>query len=64
MGTCESCGREGEETVAVRRVYLVPPDPTAGSPEELEAAAEPRAVDPPEQWCASCREHYPHQPVG
>ncbi|MFI5043657.1 MAG: hypothetical protein ACHQDC_02590 [Acidimicrobiales bacterium] len=61
-GTCESCGREDEETIRVRRVYLVPPegdstDPT--NPTDLK----PRIEDGSEEWCPSCREQYPNAPV-
>jgi thymidine kinase len=51
-GTCESCGRDGEELVLVRRAYVTPE--TWDTPERVETAGE-------ERWCAVCRSHYPHQ---
>lgn len=61
MGTCDSCGRENEETVTVRRVYLILPEGAAqGDPDTLHERAEPRPQDESEQWCASCRDHFPH----
>ena len=61
MGTCDSCGRENEETVAVRRVYLILPEGTPpGDPDTLQERAEPRPEDESERWCASCRDHFPH----
>jgi hypothetical protein len=50
---CESCGRDDEVVVAVRRVYLTLAD--WDREEHVEIVAEP------ELWCAVCREHYPHQ---
>jgi hypothetical protein len=53
VGTCESCGRDNEQTVAVRRVYLTPA--SWDHEEHVEVVAVPEA------WCEVCREHYPHQ---
>lgn len=52
---CDSCGRDDEVVVAVRRVYLTLAD--WDREEKVEVVAEP------EQWCLVCREHYPHQLV-
>jgi hypothetical protein len=53
-GTCESCGREDEPLVHVRRYYVTP-----------EAWDTPGKVEPAgtEWWCFSCRTHYPHEPI-
>jgi hypothetical protein len=65
MGTCDSCGREDEETELVRRVYLVVPDEGTGDPMTLEERAQAVPVDEDERWCASCRETFPHgRPAG
>ncbi len=52
IGVCESCGREDEETVRVRRYYVTP-----------EAWDTPGRVEPgdEEHWCFVCRTHYPHE---
>ena len=51
-GTCESCGREHEEVVLVRRLYVTPEAwDTAG---RVDLGGE-------ELWCFVCRTHYPHQ---
>jgi len=64
MGTCGSCGRDGEATVTVRRVYLVPTAADPGDPTSPDERAEPVIVDGDEEWCASCRDHFPHVVVG
>jgi len=51
-GTCESCGREDEEIVLVRRLYVTPE--AWDTPEKVEAGGE-------ERWCFVCRTHYPHE---
>ncbi len=53
--TCGSCGRDDEELIEVRRVYLVADDDT---PQRGEPAVVPDEI---ELWCASCRATYPHQ---
>jgi hypothetical protein len=67
MGTCESCGREGEATVKVQRIYLVPAGeggPAGASPAALESAALESGMTPVagdiERWCASCCGTFPH----
>ena len=52
---CDSCGRDDEVVVAVRRVYLTLAD--WDREEKVEIVAES------ERWCTVCREHYPHQPL-
>jgi thymidine kinase len=50
-GTCESCGRDGEDVVRVTRLYVTPESwDTAGKVE----------VGDEEWWCFVCRTHYPH----
>jgi hypothetical protein len=52
-GTCESCGRDGEELHAVRRVYVTPADwDTPGSS---------RTLADVEHWCFACCTQYPHE---
>ena len=53
-GVCESCGRDDEVVVLVRRVYLTPE--SWDTPERVEVAGE-------ERWCFVCRTHYPHEVV-
>lgn len=60
MSTCTSCGRDDEDTVAVRRVYLVLPDGAPTDPGSIEELAEATVVDEDEDWCATCRDQYPH----
>lgn len=52
---CESCGRDDDELLLVRRVYVVP--------EEWDRPASHRVVEPPELWCFSCASQYPCEPV-
>jgi hypothetical protein len=49
---CESCGRDDEDVVVVRRLYVTP-----------EAWDTPGKVEPgdEEKWCFVCRTHYPHE---
>jgi hypothetical protein len=51
--TCDSCGREETELVAVHRVYVVP--------ESWDTPGSEKTLAEVEQWCFSCRTHYPHQ---
>jgi len=46
--------------VAVRRVYLVLPDGAPTDPGSIEELAEATVVDEDEDWCATCRDQYPH----
>ena len=52
---CDSCGRDDEEVVSVRRVYV--------TPETWDTEGKVDIVDEVEQWCFACRTHYPHQEV-
>ena len=54
-GTCDSCGRDGEEVEPVRRTYVVP--------EAWDTQGSETTLDEVEQWCFPCRTHYPHQPA-
>ncbi len=63
MATCTSCGRDGEDTVTVHRVYLVLPEGAAVDPRTLQDTAEPVVDDDLEQWCATCCDQFPHVPV-
>lgn len=52
-GTCDSCGAEADDLVAVHRHYVTP-----------EAWDQPGKVDvvaQVERWCMPCRTHYPHE---
>jgi hypothetical protein len=60
MATCTSCGRTDEDTVPVRRVYLVLPDGAPTDPQSIEELAETQVVDEDEAWCATCCDQYPH----
>ena len=53
--SCESCGRDDEPTILVRRLYVTP-----------EAWDTPRSVQvgDEERWCEVCRIHYPHEELG
>jgi len=55
-GRCDSCGRDDEVVVALRRVYLTLAD--WDTEEKVEVVAEV------ERWCEVCRDHYPHQLLG
>ena len=59
MPTCTSCGR-AEDTVAVRRVYLVLPDGAATDLLSSEELGEPTVLDEDEDWCATCCDQFPH----
>ena len=52
---CESCGRDDEPLVLVRRLYITPE--SWDTPGRVEVADE-------EWWCFVCRTHYPHQVPG
>ena len=50
-GTCESCGRDEDDLLLVRRLYVTPEAwDTPGKVEEGDL----------EQWCFVCRTHYSH----
>lgn len=51
-GTCDSCGREDEELVAVHRRYV--------TPETWDTPAAERTLAEVERWCFACLTHYPH----
>jgi hypothetical protein len=51
-GVCDSCGRDDEPVVLVRRLYVTPESwDTPGRVDEGER----------ERWCFVCRTHYPHR---
>ena len=52
VGVCESCGRDDDEVVLVRRLYVTPE--AWDSPGKVE-------VGDDERWCYVCRTHYPHE---
>ena len=51
-GLCESCGRDDEDVVLVRRLYV--------TPESWDTPGQVTEGDE-ERWCFVCRTHYPHQ---
>jgi len=51
--TCDSCGAEGDELVAVRRHYV--------TPEAWDTPGRIDVVPDVERWCFPCRTHYPHE---
>ncbi len=53
VGHCDSCGRDDEVVVPLRRVYLTLAD--WDQEERVDVVAEV------ERWCEVCRDHYPHQ---
>jgi len=53
--SCNSCGRDDEELVAVHRVYV--------TPEAWDAPGRADVQDEVERWCFSCRSQYPHEDV-
>lgn len=59
VGTCQSCGRDGEHVVAVQRVYLVVDLPGSAEP-GTPPGEEVHVVDEVEYWCATCEETFPH----
>ncbi len=60
VATCTSCGRDGEETERVHRVYLVLPEGATADAAALEDVAEATVLDEVEDWCATCRDQFPH----
>jgi hypothetical protein len=56
LGTCESCGRDGEALVAVHRMYV--------TPEAWDTPAREQVLDDVEHWCVACLTHYPHRSAG
>ncbi len=55
IGSCESCGDDGEPLTEVRRVYVTP------ASWETEGKVEPAAGT--ERWCEVCLSHYAHQSI-
>jgi len=53
--TCESCGAEADDVVAVHRAYV--------TPEAWDTEAKVDVVPEVERWCFPCRTHYPHEVV-
>jgi hypothetical protein len=51
IGLCESCGRDDEDVLLVRRLYITPE--AWDTPGKVEEGGE-------ERWCFVCRTHYPH----
>jgi hypothetical protein len=56
VADCENCGRDDDELVVVRRVYVFLA--TDDTPERVQV------VDEPERWCVSCVSQYPCEPAG
>ncbi len=56
IGTCESCGADGEELAAVHRMYV--------TPEAWDTPGSSRTLDEVERWCLVCLTHYPHEAAG
>lgn len=52
---CESCAREDDDLVVVRRTYVVP--------ESWDAEGSSTTLPDGELWCFSCRSVYPHEVV-
>jgi hypothetical protein len=52
---CESCGREDDDLVAVRRIYV--------TPESWDTPGSSKTMPDVEVWCFPCRTMYPHEPV-
>ena len=50
---CESCAREDDELVAVRRMYV--------TPESWDTTRSEQTMPDVELWCFSCRSMYPHE---
>ncbi|HEX2038436.1 MAG TPA: hypothetical protein VHF47_01755 [Acidimicrobiales bacterium] len=50
---CESCAREDDDLVVVKRVYVVP--------ETWDTPGSATTVAETELWCFSCRSLYPHE---
>jgi len=54
-GTCESCGRDGEQLRAVHRVYV--------TPDSWDSEGKTTRLEEVEWWCFACCTHYPHESV-
>ncbi len=52
IGRCESCGRDEDDVVLVRRLYVTPE--AWDTPGKV-------VVGDEELWCDVCRTHYPHE---
>jgi len=50
---CESCAREDDDLVVVKRIYVVP--------ETWDTPGSSTTVDTTELWCFSCRSLCPHE---
>lgn len=50
---CESCAREDDDLVAVRRMYV--------TPESWDTERKEKTLDEVEVWCFPCRSMYPHE---
>jgi hypothetical protein len=50
---CESCAREDDDLVVVKRVYVVP--------ESWDTPGSSSTSNDTELWCFSCRSIYPHE---
>jgi hypothetical protein len=50
--SCDSCGRDDEEVVAVHRRYV--------TPVEWDTPGSDVVLDEVESWCIACLTHYPH----
>lgn len=52
MSSCDSCGRDETDLIAVHRQYV--------TPEAWDTPAVERTLEEIEHWCVSCLTHYPH----
>lgn len=52
-GTCDSCGADANDLVAVHRLYV--------TPESWDTARRVDRVEEIEVWCFPCRTMYPHE---
>jgi hypothetical protein len=52
VGTCDSCGRDGEQVTTVHRMYV--------TPAAWDTPGSERVLDDTERWCFACLTHYPH----
>jgi hypothetical protein len=52
QGSCDSCGRDDEDVVAVHRRYVTPDD--------WDTPGRDVVLDEIERWCVACLTHYPH----
>jgi len=53
VGSCDSCGDDGVEVVALHRIYL--------TPEAWDQEEKVEVLEAVERWCFPCRTSYPHQ---